>query len=208
MSAGAKHRKVSEVLADLASEPKERVKLGDLLDVLDERAFGVLMLILALPNAVGLGTIPGMSTVFGVPQVMVALQMIFGAERPWLPRWLLARSIAMGDFRTMVIKAAPHLVRIERLLRPRYALMSNKIAECLLGIVLLLLSIIVTLPIPFANQPPAIAQCLIALGLIERDGLFVGVGLVVSAIATAVAFAVGAGIIAGLYLALAHLFGF
>lgn len=207
MSAEAKPRKVSEVLADLASESKERVTLGDLLNVLDERAFGVLMLILSLPNAVGLGTIPGMSTIFGVPQVVVALQMIVGAERPWLPRWLLTRSIAMSDFRTMVMKAAPHLVRIERLLRPRYAFMANRLAESLLGLVLLLLSIIVALPIPFANQPPAVAQALIALGLIERDGIFVGFGLVISAAATAIAFAVGAGIIAGIYLTLTHFFG-
>ncbi|MGH6962364.1 MAG: exopolysaccharide biosynthesis protein, partial [Dongiaceae bacterium] len=48
----ANHRKVSQIIVDLAREPKERVRLADLVGVLDERAFGVLMLILALPNAV------------------------------------------------------------------------------------------------------------------------------------------------------------
>jgi hypothetical protein len=202
------HRKVSQIIADLAREPKDRVSLADLLAVLDERAFGVLMLILALPNAVGLGTIPGLSTVFGIPQIFVSLQMILGAQRPWLPVFVLKRSIAMKDFRTMVERAEPYLVKIERLLRPRLAIMSSDPVERLLGLVLLLLSILVALPIPFANQPPAVAQGLIALGMIERDGVIVLVGLVVAALAAAVATAVGGGIIAGIYFAAKAVLGF
>jgi hypothetical protein len=208
MSAPANHRKVSQIIAALAREPKERVRLADLVAVLDERAFGVLMLILSLPNAVGLGTIPGLSTVFGIPQIFVSLQMILGRPRPWLPAFVLERSIAMKDFRTMVDKAEPHLVRIEKLLRPRLAIMSSIVIERLLGLVLLLLSIIVTLPIPFANQPPAVAQGLIALGLIEQDGVVVSLGVVVAAIATAIAVAVGGGILAGIYFAAKALLGF
>jgi hypothetical protein len=204
----ANQRKVSQIIADLSREPKDRVTLADLLAVLDERAFGVLMLILSLPNAVGLGTIPGLSTVFGIPQIFVSLQMIFGAPRPWLPDFVLKRSIAMKDFRTMVAKAEPVLARTERLLRPRLAFMSSRVVERLLGLVFLLLSIIVALPIPFANQPPAVGQALIALGLIERDGVVVLVGVVVAAAATAIAIAVGGGIIAGLYFAARAVIGF
>jgi hypothetical protein len=195
------HRKVSQIIAELAREPKERVHLADLVAVLDERAFGVLMLILSLPNAVGLGTIPGLSTVFGIPQIFVSLQMVLGRQQPWLPAFVLDRSIAMKDFRTMVAKAEPHLVRIERLLRPRLAFMASTLVERLLGLVLLLLSILVALPIPFANQPPAVAQSLISLGLIEQDGVVVSIGLVVAVIATAIAIAVGGGILAGIYFA-------
>jgi hypothetical protein len=208
MSAGANHRKVSQIIVELAREPKDRVRLADLVDVLDERAFGVLMLILALPNAVGLGTIPGLSTVFGIPQVFVSVQMVLGRPQPWLPGFVLARSIAMQDFRKMIEKAEPYLVRTERLLRPRLAFMSSTLVERLLGLVLLLLSIIVSLPIPFANQPPAVAQSLIALGLIERDGAVVMIGIAAAAIATAIAAIVGGGIMAGIYFAAKALLGF
>jgi hypothetical protein len=202
------HRKVSQIIGELATSSKAHVRLADLLAVLDERAFGVLMLILSLPNAVGLGAIPGLSTVFGVPQIFVALQMIVGAHRPWLPGFVLQRSIPMSDFRTMVLKAAPHLQRIERILQPRLAIMSTNIVERLLGLVLLLLSIIVALPIPFANQPPAVAQALLALGLIERDGVVILIGLGVAAIATAIAILVGGGILAGIYFAARAVIGF
>lgn len=204
----ANHRKVSQIIRELAGSSKPYVRLADLLAVLDERAFGVLMLILSLPNAVGLGAIPGLSTVFGVPQIFVALQMIVGAHRPWLPDFVLQRSITMKDFRTMVEKAEPHLLRFEKLLRPRLAVMSSTLVERLLGLVLLLLSIIVALPIPFANQPPAIAQGLIALGLIERDGVVVLIGVGVATVATAIAIAVGGGILAGIYFAAKAVLGF
>lgn len=207
-AAASKHRKVSQIIADLAAEPKERVRLADLLAVLDERAFGVLMLMLSLPNAVGLGTIPGLSTVFGIPQIVVSLQMVVGARRPWLPGFVLERSIAMKDFRTMVAKAEPYLAKLERLLRPRLAVMSTRLVEGLLGVVLLLLSIAVTLPIPFANQPPAVAQALISLGVIERDGTAVLVGVVAAAVAIAIAILVGGGIIAGIYFAAKAVVGF
>jgi hypothetical protein len=86
--------------------------------------------------------------------------------------------------------------------------MTSAPVERLLGVVLLILSIIVTLPIPLANWPPAIAQGLIALGLIEQDGVVIAVGLVVAAIATAIAVVVGGGILAGIYFAAKALLGF
>jgi hypothetical protein len=202
------HRKVSQIIRELAASPQEQVRLADLVAVLDERAFGVLMLILSLPNAVGLGAIPGLSTVFGVPQIFVALQMIVGAPRPWLPDFVLQRAITMKDFRAMVDKAEPHLLRLEKLLRPRLAVMSTTLVERLLGLVLLLLSVIVALPIPLANQPPAVAQGLISLGVIERDGVVVLIGLGVAAVATTIAIIVGGGILAGIYFAAKAVIGF
>ena len=86
--------------------------------------------------------------------------------------------------------------------------MSSSLVERLLGLVLLLLAILVALPIPFANQPPAVAQGLISLGLIERDGMVVLIGLLAAAIATAIAVAVGGGILAGIYLAAKAIIGF
>lgn len=201
-------RKISEVLTDLARNiQSERVKLADLVSVLGDRAFAVTMFILALPNAVGLGTIPFLSTVIGIPQVFVALQMMIGKERPWLPHWLLERSIARSDFQRVVEKAMPYLAKCERVLRPRWPVMSSDFAERVLGGVFVILSVIVSAPIPFGNQPPAVGVALISLGLIERDGLFVCLGLVASVIAIAIALVViGAGT-AAIWLLFTQIFG-
>ncbi|MBI3451594.1 MAG: exopolysaccharide biosynthesis protein [Rhodospirillales bacterium] len=201
-------QKISDLLARLARETGgDRVRLGDLVAALGDRAFGILMLIFALPNAVGLGTIPGLSTVFGLPQIFFAIQMAAGRTKPWLPAWLIGRSLARNDFRAVIDKSMPYLARLEKLLRPRWPALSSPMAERLLGVLFVVLASIVSLPIPFGNQPPAVAVAIIALGLTERDGLYVVIGLAVAVIAVALAAGVILGGAAALYFAITYLFG-
>lgn len=195
----AKTHKVSAILDGLAQDAAPRVRLADLVNALGDRAFGILILIFALPNAVGLGAVPGLSTIFGLPQIFVAAQMALGLHRPWLPRWLLEKSIARGDFKKMVDRSLPYLLRAERILRPRWPAMSSYVAERILGVVFFVLASIVSLPIPLGNQPPAIAMAVISIGLVERDGVYITIGLVVSVISVALAGAVVLGGAAALY---------
>lgn len=203
----ARTHKVSAILDGLVQERSERVRLADLVNALGDRAFGVLILIFALPNAVGLGAIPGLSTVFGVPQIFVAAQMALGLHRPWLPRWLLEKSIAQGDFVKMVDRSRPYLLKAERVLRPRWPAMSSYVAERVLGVVFVMLASIVSLPIPLGNQPPAVAMAVISIGLVERDGVYVTIGLVVSVVAVALAGAVVLGGAAALIFLFRQIFG-
>jgi len=183
-------RKTSEILEQLARNATTRVALGDLVSSLGDRAFGLLMLTFALPNAVGLGTIPGLSTVFGLPQAIFAVQMIFGLQKPWLPRFLMEKSLSAEDFRSIVSKAHPQLNRFEQMLKPRLEALTSPLAERVLGVIFLILAVIVALPIPLANWPPAIAMAVISIGLVEHDGLFVLIGLVIGVVAIAIALAV------------------
>lgn len=180
-------RKVSEILAAMRARAGERVKLADIVAELGERAFGVAMLLFALPNAVGIGVIPGISTLFGVPQIILALQMLAGFERPWLPAWLLEKSIARADFERMIDKGLPILIRVERYLKPRATALTGPLVERLMGLVFLVLAIVVSLPIPLGNQPPGVAMAVVALGLTARDGVFVIVGCLLGVAAVAIA---------------------
>jgi hypothetical protein len=200
-------RKISEILAEIAATAEERVRLRDLVEALGDRAFGLLILIFALPNAVGLGTIPGLSTIFGVPQMFIAAQMALGWHKPWLPDWVLDKSLARADFLKMVDKSLPYLQRAEKLLRPRWAFMSSYLAERCLGLVFLVMATIVALPIPGGNWPPAVAMAFIAIGLVERDGLYIIIGLVVAVIAMILASAIVLGGAAAIFLLVTHLFG-
>jgi hypothetical protein len=201
-------RKVSDILTAFTEASRgERLRLGELVEAFGDRAFGMLTLILSLPNAVGLGAIPGLSTVFGLPQLFIALQMAFGRHRLWLPSWVLERSIARSDFASVLGKAMPHLLRAERTVAPRLLLLSSSAAERLLGILFVVLATIVSLPIPFGNQVPAIAQAIISIGLVERDGRFICLGLVVSVIAMAIVTAVITAGAAALVILIQNIFG-
>jgi hypothetical protein len=127
-----------------------------------------------LPNVIPVP--PGTSALLGAPLLFLAAQLAFGM-RPWLPRLVAERSMPRAHFVALITRATPWLARAERLLRPRWSALCRPPAEYLVGGVCLLLSLIVFLPIPLGNMLPALAICLLALGILERDGLWVLAGL-------------------------------
>jgi hypothetical protein len=157
--------------------PGESVSLGDLVEALDERAFGLLMLMLALPMALPLSAIPGLSTIFGVPLCIIAAQLALGFHRPRLPRGLATRQFRRADLERNFERARPWFVRIERVVHRRWDWVTGATAERLIGAICVVLAVIMSLPIIGGNQPPGIAISLFAIGLLGRDGLFIALGV-------------------------------
>jgi len=180
--------RLSDMLTAIAADDsRERISIADLLASMDNRAMGALLLIFALPNV--LPSLPGTSGVLGLPLVYLSSQLMLG-RLPWLPRFIANRSLARQDFANLVDRAEPWLARTERLLKPRLTLLVHEKAERLIGVLTLILSVILLLPIPLGNMLPALAISLFALGLMERDGVWVIAGTVVSTAAIAVVAAI------------------
>jgi hypothetical protein len=178
--------RTSEVLRELAYAEGERVTFREILLGLRHRAFGFTLFIFALPCCLPMP--PGIPTVCGVALVLIALNLIIGRRRLWLPRAIAEKSIARADLRRIVDRAARHLERLERFCRPRIAIVTEPMGKRFIGLVVFLLGVLLILPIPFlGNMPPALAAAIIAIGVSERDGVVVIVGLLVSVIAITVA---------------------
>ena len=178
--------RTSEVLRELASAESERVTFREILIGLRHRAFGFTLLVFALPCCLPMP--PGIPTVCGVALVLIALNLIIGRRRLWVPRAIAEKSIARADLKRIVDRALPYLQRLERICRPRIAIVTEPMGKRLIGLVVLLLGVLLILPIPFlGNMPPGVAAVIIAIGVSERDGLVVLVGLFVAAIAITVA---------------------
>jgi hypothetical protein len=168
---------VAGTFSDLAASwPHDRIGLGDLMLALRERGFGILLIALAIPNFVPL-PIPGPSAVFGIATAIFSMQLLMGCERPWLPNRLRKLSVARADFAGMIGRALPHLRRWERILHPRLPGLVSPLWERVVGLVCLMLSILIALPIPFTGIPLAVPIIAMALGIIGRDGLFIVGGL-------------------------------
>jgi len=166
---------LSVVLYDLAHDnSRERVAVRDLLDALGDRAVAALMFVFAVPNV--LPVPPGTSAVLGAPLIFLAAQLAFGL-RPWLPAVIASRTMTRADFAALVRRVGPWLARAERLLRPRAMRLALPPMEFAIGLVCLLLAVVLALPIPLGNMLPALAISLLALGILERDGLWVLAGL-------------------------------
>lgn len=170
---------LSDVLHGLAQQTqRERISVGDLLAALGDRALGALLFIFAVPNI--LPTPPGTSSVLGAPIVFLAAQLMLGMT-PWLPALVARRSMSHADFMALERRVGPWLRRAEKMLRPRWSRLAVPPMEYAIGLVCLVLAVVLVLPIPLGNVLPALAISLLALAILERDGLWVLAGLLVAA---------------------------
>jgi hypothetical protein len=190
----------SKALETIAAEDEpERIGLGDLVARLGDRAFGVILLVVALPNCLPMP--PGSSGFFGALLMLVAVQMIIGRHRLWLPALVLRRSFSRSDYRAAVSRFAPLLKRLERLCRPRLTRIVSGWGERLLGVVVFVLAVVISLPIPiFGNLPPAVVVGVLAVSMIERDGVTMLIGYSLGSVVVAL----NAGVVWAALLALAE----
>lgn len=184
----APRERLSETLTKIASDmSRERLSLSDLLILLQGRAIAALLLLFAFPNA--LPSPPGMSGILGLPLVYLSFQMMLG-RKPWLPAFIANRSMSIEDFAGLMRRCTPFLEKAERLLVPRLAQLTTPEAVQVIGAVCLGLSIILILPIPLGNMLPAFAICVLALGILERDGVWVIAGCVFAVLSVLVVWGV------------------
>jgi hypothetical protein len=193
------HRRLSEVLNWIAAdESRERVTIADLLALMEGRARAALIFLFAIPNV--LPAPPGLSGVLGLPLLYLTAQMMLGRV-PWLPRFVISRGLTRPVFAAVVERVGPFLARAERLLKPRWSWLTGPVAERLLGALGVVLAAVISLPIPLGNILPAFALCLIALAILERDGLWVAIGATVAAVSLALSATVVYGMIkAGIFI--------
>jgi hypothetical protein len=180
---------VSELLQQfLEQHQQERICLRDLLNALGDRAFGPTLLLCALPEALPL-PVAGISAVIGIPLLLVSSQLTLGFRHPWLPGQVLERPIKRQHFEKLMHQAIRHVRKIERVLKPRWPFFTHPAFERCIGLLLMILSIIIALPIPFGNMVPAIAVVFICLGMIEKDGLVLALSALASCVILALAIA-------------------
>ena len=158
-------------------ERGEKVSLGDILALAGERIFGFLWVILALPSALPVPA-PGYSVPFGIAMFFLAIQMIIGRDRPWLPDKMLKGSMKLETVQKFVKMGIPWVQRIENITKPRIAYLCTSLpGRVLIGCAIALMSISMMIPIPLTNTIPAIGIFVTAFGLLEDDGLICIAGL-------------------------------
>ena len=194
--AGAQGRqRFTEVLAALAAQPSDRIAVRDILAAFGNRAFGALMLFFAAPNALPMP--PGVSAVLGAPLIFITAQLMLGRQTLWLPGFVCGRSLPRSTLATVAAKLNPLLARVERALACRLTGLLGGIPERLIGFACLGRAAVLFLPIPFGNMLPGFALSAFALGIIQRDGVAVIVGWVLTIASLAVVAAFSGAIIAG-----------
>ncbi|NQX75566.1 MAG: exopolysaccharide biosynthesis protein [Epibacterium sp.] len=161
------------LVADVCSES---VSLNWILERLHERAFGLFLLILALPCCIPF--LYGIPQIVSLPLMFVSAQIMIGRRVPWLPGKLGARTVSAEGLRGLSERAGPWLRRIEAISRPRLGFLTRPPTDRLVGAALVLFSASILVPLPGTNTVPGFAVVVVAMGLLQRDGLLVILGSV------------------------------
>jgi hypothetical protein len=172
-----------------AHSEDERLTLGEILDSLDHRAYGFVLLLLAAANFTPGPSMPGFSTLFGLPAMAMAAQMVLGWSRPWLPPRLARLGMKRARFIATVAKALPLIRRLDRVLRPRLTWLANLTGHRWTGAAAFVQALLLCLPVPLYPMAPAASLVLMSLGMIARDGLMLALGHVAGVLALGLAIA-------------------
>ena len=125
-------------------------------------------------------SVPGVSTVFGAGILLIGLSRLFRREL-WLPKRIERRLVDTQRLRSALRRGLVWFRRLERVSRPHrlsWAASGGAVRvvnDCaiILGAALLMAPFGL---IPFSNTFPAVAVLFLAIGSIQRDGLFMLLG--------------------------------
>ena len=176
MTETAENRGLIGALEDIATgAPEDGMTLGDFIEALGERAFGVVLFALALPVCIPF--LYGVPQVIALPMLALAAQMAMGREEPWLPERFRGRRLEKAGLDRMARGGRKWFGWMEALARPRLTFLSGPTMERVIGGFFLIFCASILVPLPLTNSTPGIAVVIASLGLLTRDGLLVLAGL-------------------------------
>lgn len=173
------HAPISRLIAEVVERcPGERITLGEMAEAFGDRAFGLLILMLCLP-----GLLPGMATIFGTPMLILGVQMGLGFRKPKLPGFIARQSLKRTDVLRLTSGSSKWLSRIETWVKPRPGPFTNNTADKVVGWLTAYAALMLILPGPGTNGPPAFGTIIMSLGVLENDSKVVGIGIFVTILA-------------------------
>lgn len=147
-----------------------RVTLDEIATATQGRAHGILLVLLALPEIIPM---IGFSIILATPIFIIAsCMMLYGGESP-LPKWFLRTRMRRDIVNRAIDATLPRLVRLERILRPRWPALAQ--ADRLLGAMIAVMAVLLALPIPGINVLAAFSVVLTGIGILERDGVIIAI---------------------------------
>jgi hypothetical protein len=163
------------------------VTLRELLGMLGEQGLLVFCGVLAAPFLLPL-TVPGMSTVLGLPMLLIGFAVML-SRVPWLPERLLNRSLPAPTVRSVLGRVRGWAERFEHLVRPRLlGLTGGRVVNFMNGALVIAAVLLLMAPIPlvpFVNSLPAFAIILLCFGMAERDGAVILIGYAMTVVSAA-----------------------
>ncbi|MDB2414183.1 exopolysaccharide biosynthesis protein [Rickettsiales bacterium] len=182
-------RRLSKVLDDAINALEgDKVSFSALIEQLGTRTYGILLVLLTLPNAIPVSGVLGISALTGLLMIIFSFQMALGIDKPKLPKFIAKKEIKKATLLKALGVVSPYLEKIEPYIKPRLVILSSSTALKLMGWVIVVFCLVILIPFPFTNFVPALAIFLIGLGMLEKDGALAIIGVVVGIVFCTVLF--------------------
>jgi hypothetical protein len=153
------------------------ITVEEILAILSKHGHATLLLVFSLPLCLPI-QIPGLSIPFGLILCLIGLQMAF-AKTLWLPKWILNKTIPKNTLNKVIKKIISISHFLQKFLRPRLSfLLENKFFLATSGILIAILSLLLSLPlpIPMTNLVSTLPIICFGLGFLEDDGVCILLG--------------------------------
>ena len=181
----------SETLQKIGNKPLNgKTKIWQIMSDFHENGILLAMIFFALPVAVPLPYPPGFTTIMGIPLMVLSFQMIIGSDKVCLPEKINNYEISNTTLKMISDKIVPIIKSVEKYTKPRFAFASSAYCEQFLGVICFIAAVSVALPIPFTNAVPAQGITIMALGLLNRDGIVIIGGFFIAIIGVIIAVSV------------------
>lgn len=163
---------------------KKPKTIGGLLENFAEKSFAILFVVLMALPATPLPT--GFIThIFEVITIILALELIFGLRKVWLPKRFLDRELP----ESVVNKGIPYTIksirRLEKYSRPRLTTtINNNAMISFMGLFVLIFTFFAFTAIPFSGLDtlPALGVVFIGLAILLEDFILFVIGIVLGSI--------------------------
>lgn len=144
------------------------VALGELADAAGKGAAALLLFLFAIASFV-----PGVAPVFGAAISLLSLSLLRRAEAMSLPDALRRRTIPRERLAGLLRRWLPRLEWVEARLKSRLRWVTRGPAMCAVALACFVSGVLIILPIPFGNVPPAASVLCLSLGIAAADGLLI-----------------------------------
>ena len=161
---------ISRRLEHVSNINPDSMTLGSLVAALHEGGFGLILIMLAAPLALPIPAL-GIAQIMALPILWTSIQLFLGRETLWLPKRWANKSVNHQSLVGVIGKMQPWLHRLEYFIKPRLEFLSSHNGKKFIGFVCILCAISIAIPVPFSNTIPAMGVVLMAIGLLERDGI-------------------------------------
>lgn len=149
--------------------------LGELVRRMHQTGFGLIVIFICLPFLQPL-PLGGLSTVLGPFVALLGVQLARGRKELVLPAWIAERRLDLKVIHLLLGAARQFFALADKLARPRWKALARNERAAGAGIALSGALLSLPFPIPLSNMICAGPAALLALGVLEEDGLLALLG--------------------------------